>query len=188
LLECATNGNRSRPACAGKSFDLSGNMRRQPATCSLNVDSQQSHRYLFPMALHTRDQKLFIVRHLARCWTTTDIAAAFAREWPTTRCEMEDIRAVDPERGCAEPMLVAAFDAVRAEFLARPAPISQRAWRLAQLQHIYAGAADRNAPGLMLQVLAQAAAEDAQDVGSGAGAAPIEAVTWTFVRPERPDA
>lgn len=135
-----------------------------------------------PMALHTRDQKLFIVRHLARCWTTGEIAAAFAREWPTTQCAPEDIRAVDPERGCTEPMLVAAFDAVRSEFLARPAPISQRAWRLAQLQRLYTGAADRKADVLMLQVLAQAATEARSDDGAGTGD-PVKAVTWTFVRP-----
>lgn len=111
------------------------------------------------MAVHTREQKCFIVRHLARHWSVPEIVAEFARQWPNTACDKDDIRAVDPERGCIDPMLVAVFDAVRAEFLARPIPISQKRWRLAQLQRVYYDAADRGAVGLMLEALARAAAE-----------------------------
>src|SRR5258708_169792 len=124
------------------------------------------------MAAHTQIQKQFIVRCLARLYTYGEIAGplgAFAREFPDTSCTVEDIRAIDPDRGCIDAMLCAAHAAVRAEFLARPAPISQKAVRLAEWQLIFNDAKERRAYGLMQAALVGAAAETAASGGEAPG-------------------
>ncbi len=136
------------------------------------------------MAVHTTDQKLFIVRHLARCYSRPEIVAAFARQYPDTRCDVEDVKAVDPAHGLTDGMLLAVYKAVQAEFLAEPPPISRRGYRLAMMQRIFDGLYERGAHGAALSVLAQAAAEmGGTDSEPGGGARRITEIVETIIDP-----
>lgn len=66
------------------------------------------------MAVHTEDQRVFIVRRLAVFDAPEEIIADFKRAWPTTNCEPIDIAANDPRRGLTDEKLIAVFNSRRA--------------------------------------------------------------------------
>ena len=135
------------------------------------------------MAYHTQEQKLFIVRNLARLVSAPEIIAAFVRLWPTTACAIEDIRAVNPQRGCVDPLVCAVYKAVQADFFAEPPPISKRDVRGWHWQLLLQDGVDRGAPALIMEALRGAAAEYGGDGADGARR--ITEIVETIVDPLR---
>lgn len=151
------------------------------------------------MAIHTEEQRVFIVRRLAEFDAAEEIAAAFKLRWPTTACDANDVAANDPRRGLNDEKLLAIFNSRRATFLndfATAAPTADKTVRLIELHNMFRVARDRNALVIAAELLEQIAKEQADFYSGKSGGkvmpAPGESVeevtriTRTIVDPAAP--
>lgn len=140
------------------------------------------------MAVHTKEQRAFIVLRLARFDSATEIIAAFCAKWKDTTCDVLDVAACDPQRGAIiDPELWEQFKAERARILADPgtAPTSDKNVRLRWLHRAADLARNNNQVALMAELLAQIADEQGASGDTPAGGElPIVSITRRVVYPE----
>lgn len=68
------------------------------------------------MAVHTTEQREFIVRRLAEYYTATEISEQFRARWPDTACTDADVLANDIRAVVLPPELFTTFSTARAAF------------------------------------------------------------------------
>lgn len=148
-------------------------------------------------AVHTKDQREFIVRRLAAFDTPRDIAAAFAIRFKDTACAESDVLATDPRIVIVDPDLHTLFYTERARVLADPtqAPFTEQRARLIVLSKDAERYGNNNQPADRRSVFRQIAEElgiiggragGAKGMPSGDVPAEIVEIVRTVVDPAKP--
>jgi hypothetical protein len=150
------------------------------------------------MAVHTKEQREFIVRRLAAFETPRDIAVAFAARFKDTACGEDDVLAVDPRIAIVDPDLHTLFRIEREKILDDPnaAPMAEQRARLIVLSRQAERYENNNQPAEARAVLRQIAEETGAVAGKGGakaaalssamGVEEVVAITRTVVDPKVP--
>lgn len=126
------------------------------------------------MTALTQEQKEFIVRKLAAFYPPSDVAAAFAAQFPGVRCDTNTVVANDPRRAVVSPELFMLFRSERERLLDDPdaAPYADQKARLILLSNMVDRYKDNNQMAEARSVMQQIAAEQGIGGKTGAKAAP----------------
>lgn len=127
------------------------------------------------MTALTQEQKEFIVRKLAAFYPPSDVAAAFAAQFPSVRCDTNTVIANDPRRAVVSPELFMLFKAERERVLLDPesAPYADQKARLIVLSRHVDRFDGNNQPKEAAATIRQIA-EEMGVVGGKAGAKAAE--------------
>jgi hypothetical protein len=139
------------------------------------------------MASHTREQREFIVRHLAMMYSPLAIAQRFALRYKDTSCSEADVAATDPRVSVVDPDLHRVFTEARAAFESDPTlpATAQRSIRLRLLERLYEEFTSTRRLIEATKILEQIAKEAAVSDAPGEGPCKPEsgAITWQIVDP-----
>jgi hypothetical protein len=150
------------------------------------------------MARHTKEQREFILLHVARYYTHDDICVRFVSRWPDTACKPADVARLDPQYALLGPEESVLYQAERTRVNENPeqiAPSLLKSVRLVKLHHMAETARARGSYDLAAKLYAQIAAELDESGGKGpfgrgaTGATPevkTITVTRTIVDPTVP--
>lgn len=149
----------------------------------------------FPMAVHTKEQREFIVRRLAAFETPRAITVAFAIQFPDTRCGEQDVFATDPRVALVDPDLHALFKTECLAYLEQNPLFADQRARLHVMSKQVEDALARNDQATARSIFRQIAEETGVVAGKGGAKAaaaqpagePVASITRTIVDPKAPE-